>query len=147
MDILQLERLESRSLVERLGEGMKTRIGMHDLWRAFCEAEAEHGELGRRRWVMKDAGKSSELLETSPSSSCWENVKRMSLVDCESTGVEKVNFGHFVNLRVFFQTVHDKEGCGGCITVVLPKELGGVGEMSSQIGSPRFAQEPYLPKR
>ena len=100
MDILQLERLESRSLVERLGEGMNLRIGMHDLWRAFCRAEAERGELGCRRWVMQDAGKSSELLETSPSGSCWENVKRMSLVDCGVRGVERVNFGHFVNVRV-----------------------------------------------
>ena len=55
---------------------------MHDLWRAFCKAEAEHGELGCRRWVMQDAGQSSELLETSPSGSCWENVKRMCLADC-----------------------------------------------------------------
>ena len=100
MDILQLERLESRSLVEWLGEGMNLRIGMHDLWRAFCKAEAERGELGCRRWVMQDARKSSELLETSPSGSCWENVKRMSLADCGVRGVGRVNFGHFVNVRV-----------------------------------------------
>ena len=74
---------------------------MYDLWRAFCKAEAEHGELGCRLWVvMQDAGKSSELLETSPSGSCWENVKRMFLVDCGLTDVKEVNFGYFVNVRV-----------------------------------------------
>ena len=49
---------------------------------------------------MQDAGQSSELLETSPSGSCWENVKRMCLADCGVRGVGRVNFGHFVNVRV-----------------------------------------------
>ena len=137
MDILQLERLESRSLVERLGEGMNLRIGMHDLWRAFCEAEAERGELGCRRWVMQDARKSSELLETSPSGSCWENVKRMSLVYCGVRGVERVNFGHFVNVRVL-------RILGLCVTRKVVVDVSRLWQLKSLEVSGRFLHRLVL---
>lgn len=92
---MQLERLKSKSLLESLGDGNKTRIGMHDLWRAFCMAETKYGELRSRRWVY-ETEKRSELVETSPSGSCWEKVERMAL----RRGLNRVNFAHFSNVRV-----------------------------------------------
>ena len=93
---MQLERLKSKSLLESLGDGNKTRIGMHDLWRAFCMAETKYGELRSRRWVY-ETEKRSELVETSPSGSCWEKVERMALRRGSNS---RVNFAYFSNVRV-----------------------------------------------
>lgn len=82
-----------------MGDGKKTEIGMHDLWRAFCIAETKSGELGWRRWIYDEVN-CSELVESSPSGTCWENVKRMAFLDCEFRSLEKVNFTHFSNVTV-----------------------------------------------
>ncbi|KAG0631760.1 hypothetical protein M758_1G277600 [Ceratodon purpureus] len=95
-----LARLRRKSLLERLDGGSGTRpIGMHDLWRGFCEAEVQSGELRCRRWVSGVEG-CRELIETSPAAgTCWENVKRMTLIGSglRST-LERVNFAHFSNV-------------------------------------------------
>ncbi|KAG0627867.1 hypothetical protein M758_2G234200 [Ceratodon purpureus] len=95
--IRALERLSAKSL---LGDGVKERIGMHDLWRAFCVAETQSGEMGRRRWMYKAGNCSSELVEASPSGTCWENVKRMAFLPDDPRSLEKVDFGHFANVTV-----------------------------------------------
>ncbi|KAG0588925.1 hypothetical protein KC19_2G278800 [Ceratodon purpureus] len=95
-----LERLRAKSLLERVGDGFKKRIGMHDLWRAFCVAESQGGEMGRRRWVYDAVNCGSELVEASPSGSCWENVKRMAFLYVNPRSLEKVDFGHFANVTV-----------------------------------------------
>lgn len=116
---LQLERLKTKSLLERVGERrggfdqVATRIGVHDLWGAFCVAETKSGELRQRRWVydgvpwelrfrhrLYEEVNSSELLEASPSGTGWENVKRMAFVDAKFRGLEKVKFTHFSNVTV-----------------------------------------------
>ncbi|KAG0588935.1 hypothetical protein KC19_2G279700 [Ceratodon purpureus] len=98
--IRALERLRAKSLLERLGDGVKERIGMHDLWRAFCVAETQGGEMGRRRWMYEAVNCSSELVEASPSGTCWENVKRMAFLHDDPRSLEKVDFGHFANVTV-----------------------------------------------
>lgn len=60
---LQLERLKTKSLLERLG-GVKMGIGIHGLWLAFCIGEIEYGELEYQCWVY-EAKSQSELVETS----------------------------------------------------------------------------------
>ncbi|KAG0627870.1 hypothetical protein M758_2G234400 [Ceratodon purpureus] len=96
-----LERLRAKSLLERLGDGFKERIGMHDLWRAFCVAESQGGEMGRRRWVYDAVNCGSELVEASPSGTCWENVKRMAFLRTDDPrSLEKADFGHFANVTV-----------------------------------------------
>ncbi|KAG0556527.1 hypothetical protein KC19_11G060000 [Ceratodon purpureus] len=93
-----LERLRRKSLLEGLSvDGTKTRIGMHDLWRGFCEAEVQSGELRSRRWVYGSEG-CRELIETSPAGTCWEHVKRM--VFFGSGLLERVNFAYFSNVTV-----------------------------------------------
>ncbi|KAG0600756.1 hypothetical protein M758_11G058300 [Ceratodon purpureus] len=93
-----LERLRRKSLLEGLSvDGTKTRIGMHDLWRGFCEAEVQSGELRSRRWVSGAEG-CRELIETSPAGTCWEHVKRM--VFFGSGLLERVNFAYFSNVTV-----------------------------------------------
>ncbi|KAG0588944.1 hypothetical protein KC19_2G280600 [Ceratodon purpureus] len=98
--IRALERLRAKSLLERVGDGVKERIGMHDLWRAFCVAETQGGEMGRRRWMYEAVNCSSELVEASPSGTCWENVKRMAFLPDDPRSLEKVDFGHFANVTV-----------------------------------------------
>jgi Leucine-rich repeat (LRR) protein len=95
-----LERLKRKSLLERLGDGVETVVGMHDLWRAFCEAELEFGELRSRRWVYAVGEIDNELVETDPPGNCWENVKRMAFFCNESTNLERVNFAQFSNVTV-----------------------------------------------
>ncbi|KAG0627859.1 hypothetical protein M758_2G233500 [Ceratodon purpureus] len=95
-----LERLRAKSLLERVGDGFKERIGMHDLWRAFCVAETQGGKMGERRWVYEAVNCSSELVEASPSGSCWENVKRMAFLRDDPRSLEKADFGHFANVTV-----------------------------------------------
>ncbi|KAG0627855.1 hypothetical protein M758_2G233100 [Ceratodon purpureus] len=95
-----LERLRAKSLLERVGDGFKERIGMHDLWRAFCVAETQGGKMGQRRWVYEAVNCSSELVEASPSGSCWENVKRMAFLRDDPRSLEKADFGHFANVTV-----------------------------------------------
>ncbi|KAG0608738.1 hypothetical protein M758_8G128400 [Ceratodon purpureus] len=104
-----LERLRRKSLLERLGDGIETRIGMHDLWRAFCEAEVQSGELRCRRWVS-GAESCRELIETSPAGTCWENVKRMAFsgIGLRRT-IERVNFAHFSNVTVLKIELPDVE--------------------------------------
>ncbi|KAG0590565.1 hypothetical protein KC19_1G110000 [Ceratodon purpureus] len=99
--MMALKRLKRKSLLEHLGDGNKTRIGIHDLWRAFCVAETKSGKLKRQRWVYEvKVDKCSDLVETSPSGSCWENVKRMAFIQCELRRLRKVNFAHFPNVTV-----------------------------------------------
>jgi Leucine-rich repeat (LRR) protein len=95
-----LERLKRKSLLERLGNGVETVVGMHDLWRAFCEAELEFGELRSRRWVYAVGEIDNELVETDPPGNCWENVKRMAFFGYGLTSLERVNFAHFSNVTV-----------------------------------------------
>ncbi|KAG0588953.1 hypothetical protein KC19_2G280800 [Ceratodon purpureus] len=95
-----LERLRAKSLLERVGDGFKERIGMHDLWRAFCVAETQGGEMGRRRWEYEAVNSSSELVEASPPGTCWENVKRMAFLRDDPRSLEKADFGHFANVTV-----------------------------------------------
>ncbi|KAG0627844.1 hypothetical protein M758_2G232200 [Ceratodon purpureus] len=95
-----LERLRAKSLLERVGDGFKERIGMHDLWRAFCVAETQGGKMGERRWVYEAGNCSSELVEASPSGACWENVKRMAFLGDDLRSLEKADFGHFANVTV-----------------------------------------------
>ncbi|KAG0560026.1 hypothetical protein KC19_10G148400 [Ceratodon purpureus] len=89
-----------KSLLERFGDGRKERIGMHDLWRAFCVAETEGGKIGRRRWMYETVNCSSEVVEASPSGTCWKNVKRMAFVGDDPRSSKKTNFGHFPNVTV-----------------------------------------------
>ncbi|KAG0561405.1 hypothetical protein KC19_9G062400 [Ceratodon purpureus] len=98
--IRALERLRAKSLLEKVGDGVKEEIGMHDLWRAFCVAETQGGEIGRRRWMYEARNCSSELVEASPSGSCWENVKRMVFLGADPRSLEKADFGHFANVTV-----------------------------------------------
>ncbi|KAG0606318.1 hypothetical protein M758_9G131300 [Ceratodon purpureus] len=99
--IRALERLRAKSLLEKVGDGVKEHIGMHDLWRAFCVAETQGGEIGRRRWMYEARNYSSELVEASPSGSCWENMKRMAFLGTDDPrSLEKVDFGHFANVTV-----------------------------------------------
>ncbi|KAG0562531.1 hypothetical protein KC19_9G153800 [Ceratodon purpureus] len=96
-----LERLRAKSLLERLGDGDNEPIGMHDLWRAFCVAETQGGEIGRRCWMYEAWNCSSELVEASPSGTCWENVKRMAFLrPRDPRSLKKVDFGHFANVTV-----------------------------------------------
>jgi Leucine-rich repeat (LRR) protein len=106
-----LERLKRKSLLERLGDGVEAVVGMHDLWRAFCEAELEFGELRSRRWVYAKPESGGALVETSPPGNCWENVKRMAFFDFELRSLERVNFAHFSNVTVLkIQGLHLTEG-------------------------------------
>ncbi|KAG0556528.1 hypothetical protein KC19_11G060100 [Ceratodon purpureus] len=102
-----LERLRRKSLLERLGDDFQTRIGMHDLWRAFCEVEVQSGELRCRRWVYGSEG-CRELIETSPAGTCWEKVQRMvfSGFGLRST-LERVNFSYFSNVTALRIAVPD----------------------------------------
>ncbi|KAG0562697.1 hypothetical protein KC19_9G165600 [Ceratodon purpureus] len=95
-----LERLRAKSLLERVGDGDDKRIGMHDLWRAFCVAETKGGDIGRRQWMYEARNCSSELVEASPSGSCWENVKRMAFLVDDPRSLDEADFGHFANVTV-----------------------------------------------
>jgi Leucine-rich repeat (LRR) protein len=100
IDALQLERLKRKSLLERLGDGVETVVGMHDLWRTFCKTELQFGELRSRRWMYATAKNGSALVETNPQGNCWENVKRMAFFGNELTSLERVNLAHFANVTV-----------------------------------------------
>jgi Leucine-rich repeat (LRR) protein len=98
---LQLRRLKAKSLLESLGDGVKTSIGIHDLWRAFSVAETKSGVLKCQRWMYEAENCTSELVETFPSGTCWESVMRMAFVNCEMISkLERVNFSHFPNVAV-----------------------------------------------
>jgi Leucine-rich repeat (LRR) protein len=115
--------------LERLGDGVEAVVGMHDLWRAFCEAELEFGELRSRRWVYAKAESGSTLVETSPPGNCWENVKRMAFFGYEWTSLERVNFAHFANVTVLeIQGLHLTKGLVlnlSQLTHLKSLELGG----------------------
>jgi Leucine-rich repeat (LRR) protein len=101
-----LERLKTKSLLERLGDGVETVVGMHDLWRAFCEAELQFGELRSRRGVYAKAEIDNELVETDPPGNCWENVKRMAFVGNELTNLNLSQLTHLKSLELSGSDLH-----------------------------------------
>lgn len=96
---MQLEGLKRKSLLQDLGDGRSTRIGMHDLWREFAIMEKDAGEFECRRWVY-EVGEPNGLEEGIPSGGCWQTVKRMGFVDNGLMSVRRVNFEHFSNITV-----------------------------------------------
>ncbi|KAG0598350.1 hypothetical protein M758_12G066000 [Ceratodon purpureus] len=97
--VTRLRKLKTKSLLERLEDGSNPRIGMHDLWRAFCIAETNHGGFVCQRWVYESKNR-CEIVETSPSGTCWENVNRMAFIDDLEQKLGRVNFSHFPNVTV-----------------------------------------------
>ena len=96
---MELGRLKSKSLLENLGDETNPTIGMHDLWRGFCVAETKRGDLVYRRWVY-EAQQGGELAKTTLSGTCWERVKQMAFLDCKLRTLLRLNFSHFLNIRV-----------------------------------------------
>jgi Leucine-rich repeat (LRR) protein len=109
-----LESLKTKSLLERLGDGTKTRIGMHDLWRSFCVAETQNEELGCQRWAYVTLTRPCTRLVYTTPSGIWQNVQRMAFMGFTSVliislpSVEAVlkgaNFAHFPNVSVLKTT-------------------------------------------
>jgi Leucine-rich repeat (LRR) protein len=118
-----------KSLLERLGDGVETVVGMHDLWRAFCKTELQFGELRSRRWVYAIGERGGALVESSPPGNCWENVKRMAFFGYELTSLERVNFAYFSNVTVLeIQGLHLTKGLVlnlSQLTHLKSLELGG----------------------
>jgi Leucine-rich repeat (LRR) protein len=115
--------------LERLGDGVETVVGMHDLWRAFCKTELQFGELRSRRWVYAIGERGGALVESSPPGNCWENVKRMAFFGYELTSLERVNFAYFSNVTVLeIQGLHLTKGLVlnlSQLTHLKSLELGG----------------------
>ncbi|KAG0559495.1 hypothetical protein KC19_10G109500 [Ceratodon purpureus] len=98
----RLESLKTKSLLERLEDGNKTRVGMHDLWRSFCVAETKAGKLSRRRWAYVAPKTPCELFYT-PSSGIWQSVQRVAFMGSQgftSALLDSARFAHFSNVSV-----------------------------------------------
>ncbi|KAG0615814.1 hypothetical protein M758_5G068900 [Ceratodon purpureus] len=87
-----LNQLKQKSLLEDLGDGW-TKIGMHDLWREFCVAEAKAKKYEYQRWMF--------LEEESGELNCsWKDMKRMRFLNEGWKGLKEVNFDECVNVSV-----------------------------------------------
>ena len=97
--LLQLEGLKRKSLLEDLGDGLSSRIGMHDLWRDFATLESKAGVFGGRSWVYEVQEPSAVEEGGGPSGGCWQNVKRMGFKgEFGLMSLKRINFIH----RIFF---------------------------------------------
>jgi Leucine-rich repeat (LRR) protein len=96
---MQLKGLKRKSLLQDLGDGLSTSIGMHDLWREFGVMESKVGELEGRRWVYEEGGPST-LEEGIPSGGCWQSMKRMCFLENGLMSAKTVTFAHFSNISV-----------------------------------------------
>ncbi|KAG0611643.1 hypothetical protein M758_7G154700 [Ceratodon purpureus] len=119
-----LERLKTKSLLESLGDGINTSMGMHDLWRSFCSNEVKSGEF--KLWVhQRPMNSTDSLVETRPPGTCWENVKRVAFFGrMKSRTFEGLNFAHFSNVKVLQISAHN-------VTKELVLDLSGLIQLRS----------------
>ena len=91
-----MEKLKKKSLLEDVGEGHWTKIGMHDLWREFCVAEANANKIRPdqdQRWMFLEE-------ERGDLHSSWDTLKRMRFLNEGWKGLEQVDFEACVHVSV-----------------------------------------------
>ena len=94
-----MEGLKKKSLLQDLGDGRSTEIGMHELWHEFAIMESKVGELEGRRWMYEEGGPST-LEEGIPLGGCWQSMKRMCFLGNGLMSAKTINFAHFSNITV-----------------------------------------------
>jgi hypothetical protein len=95
----ELKGLERKALIEDLGDGAFTKIGMHDLWREFAARETRVGEFEYQCWIY-EVDKSNGIEESTPTGGLWQHVKRMCFLGDGLLLVESIRLDHFSNITV-----------------------------------------------
>jgi hypothetical protein len=94
-----LKGLERNALIQDLGDGVFTKIGMHDLWHEFAALETRVGEFGSRHWIH-EVNVSSALEASTPAGGLWQHMKRICFLEYGLSLFNTIKLNHFSNTEV-----------------------------------------------